>query len=174
MGDNISLLHQFMRLSRTVGFIFAWFDNLDLQVFTPNGRRTTHVVTHEFQQPHPAGILEYGHAEPGKSSLIIPRLSKKTAQSSSCSNHSGNIPLLHYTGPNKVNPPAMPCSQGQPYLDVCARNASLSASQVRIWSGWIHCSLTIMQWNGMTSIAGVLRLIMLLKALQAPTCLALS
>ena len=43
----------------------------------------------------------------------------------------------------------------------------------RIWSGWIHCSLTRMQWNGMTSIAGVLRLIMLLKALQAPTCLAL-
>ena len=129
IGDNISLLHQFMGLSRTVGIIFAWFDNLDLQVFTPNGRRTTHVVTHEFQQPHPAGILEYGCAQPGKSSLIIPRLSKKTAQSSSCSNHSGSIPLLHYTGPNKVNPPAMPCSQGVPYLDVCARNASLSASQ---------------------------------------------
>ena len=104
MGDNISLLHQFMGLSRTVGIIFAWFDNLDLQVFTPNGRSTTHVVTHEFQQPHLAGILEYGCAQPGKSSFIIPRLSKKTAQSSSCSNHSGSIPLLHYTGPNKVNP----------------------------------------------------------------------
>ena len=55
LGDNVQLLHEFMGLSRTVGVIFAWFDNLDLQVFTPNGRRTTHVMSHEFQQPHPAG-----------------------------------------------------------------------------------------------------------------------
>ena len=46
LGDNAQLLHQFMGLSRTVGVIFAWFDNLDLQVFTPNGRRTTHVLSH--------------------------------------------------------------------------------------------------------------------------------
>ena len=39
LGDNAQLLHQFMGLSRTVGVIFAWFDNLDLQVCTPNGRR---------------------------------------------------------------------------------------------------------------------------------------
>jgi len=36
-GDNAQVLHQFMGLCRTVGVVFAWFDNLDLQVFTPNG-----------------------------------------------------------------------------------------------------------------------------------------
>ena len=142
-----------MGLSQTVGIIFAWFDNLDLQVFTPNGWRTTQVVTHEFQQPHPAGILEYGPAQPGKSSLIIPRLLKKTAQSSSCSNHSGSIPLLHYTGPNKVNPPAMPCSQGVPYLDVCGRNTSLSASQEKDmkWLNTLFINENAMEWHGFNS-----------------------
>ena len=56
LGDNAPILHQFMGLSRSVGIIFAWFDNLDLQVFTPNDRRSTHVLWHEFQQPHPAAI----------------------------------------------------------------------------------------------------------------------
>ncbi|CAB4025349.1 Hypothetical predicted protein [Paramuricea clavata] len=56
LGDNAPILHQFMGLSRSVGIIFAWFDNLDLQVFAPNGRRSTHVLSHEFQQLHPAGI----------------------------------------------------------------------------------------------------------------------
>jgi hypothetical protein len=57
LGDNKEIVHKFMGLSKTVGVIFAWFDNLDLQVFTPNGRRSTHVLSHEFQQPHPAGIV---------------------------------------------------------------------------------------------------------------------
>ncbi|KAG0722409.1 hypothetical protein GWK47_006036 [Chionoecetes opilio] len=96
-----------MGLCRTVGVIFAWFDNLDLQVFTPNGRRTTHVLSHEFQQPQPAGILEYGRAKTGMSSLIIPGLSKKAAQSKTSSSSSGSLPLQHYTGPTKMNPPAV-------------------------------------------------------------------
>ena len=48
LGNNVELLRQSLGLSRTVGVIFAWFENLDLQVFTPNGRRATHVLSHEF------------------------------------------------------------------------------------------------------------------------------
>jgi len=33
-----------MGLSRTVGLIFGWYDNLDLLVATPNGRRETHAM----------------------------------------------------------------------------------------------------------------------------------
>ena len=69
-GDKAQVLHQFMGLCRTVGVIFAWFANFDLQVFPPNGRRTTHVLSHEFQQPHPAGMLEYGHAKPGMQTIL--------------------------------------------------------------------------------------------------------
>jgi hypothetical protein len=32
-----------------VGPVFGWFDNFVLQVTTPNGRRDTHVMIHEFQ-----------------------------------------------------------------------------------------------------------------------------
>ena len=87
LGDNAPILHQLMGLSRSVGIIFAWFDNLDLQVFTPDGRQSTHVLSHEIQQSHPASILEYGRAKPGESNLIISRLSKKSAQSVHNSNY---------------------------------------------------------------------------------------
>ena len=150
LGDNAQLLHQFMGLSRTVGVIFAWFDNLDLQVFTPNGRRTTHVLSHGFQQPHPAGILEYGHAHPGKSDLIIPRLSKKAAQSRTSSSSSGSLPLQHYTGPSKVNPPAVDATSGFSYQEVCARQASLAAAQEKDmkWLNTVSTQVNAMEWGG--------------------------
>ena len=127
LGDNIEVLHQFMGLSKRVGIIFAWFDNLDLQVFTPSGQCSTHVLSHEFQQPHPAGNLEYGHAKPGTSNLTIPRLSKIAAQSRTSSSSSGNLPLQHYTGATKVNPPAVQVNSGFSYMEVCARQNSLAA-----------------------------------------------
>lgn len=70
----MDILHQFMGLSRTVGVIFGWFDNLDLQVITLSGCRNTHAMVHEFQQSHPAGIMQMGHARPGESTLVLPRL----------------------------------------------------------------------------------------------------
>lgn len=110
-----------MGLSRSVGIIFAWFDNVDLQVFTPNGRRSTHVFLHEFQQSHPAGILEYGRAKPGESNLIIPRLPKKAAQSVHNSNSSsGSLSLQRYTGKVKVNPPTIQFTSGISCEEICA------------------------------------------------------
>lgn len=150
LGDNAQLLHRFTGLSRTVGIIFAWFDNLDLQVFTPNGRRTTHVLSHEFQQPHPAGILEYGRARPGKSTLIIPRLSKKTAWSKTSNNSSGSLPLQHYTGPIKVNPPHVEVTSGISYTEACARQASLATAQEKDmnWLNTLNAQDSAMEWGG--------------------------
>ena len=64
LGESSNILNEFMGLSKSVGVIFGWFDNLDLQVYTPNGRRGTHAMIHEFQQSHPAGILECGRGQP--------------------------------------------------------------------------------------------------------------
>ena len=138
-----------MGLFRTVGVVFAWFDNLDLQVFTPNGRRTTHVLTHEFQQPHPAGILEYGRAKQGMSSFIIPRLSKKAAQSETSRSSSGSLPLQLYTVPTKVNPPAVEDTSGICYQEVCARKVSLATVQKRMKRlNTFNTQETAMEWGG--------------------------
>lgn len=154
LGDNSQVLHQFMGLSRTVGVIFAWFDNFDLQVFTPNGRRSTHVLSHEFQQPHPAGIVEYGRAKPGTSRLVIPRLSKKATQSKTSSSASGSLPLQHYTGPTKLNPPAIDVTSGISYQDVCARNASLATAQEKDmkWLNTLHIQENAMEWGGFNNM----------------------
>ena len=109
MGDDVNVLHQFMGLDRRVGLIFGWFDNLDLQVCTPNGQRNTHAMVTEFQQAHPAGILHTGRARPGESRLIIPRLSITMSKQVSSSR---SLPLLHYHGPSKAIPPASPKNIG--------------------------------------------------------------
>ena len=125
MGDDVDVLHQFMGLNRTVGVIFGWFDNLDLQVCTPNGRRNTHAMVHEFQQSHPAGILQTGRARPGQSSLVIPRLSPSASKDHSSS---GSLNLQHYTGPSKVLPPAVPKNCVISFSELKARQKSLQAA----------------------------------------------
>ena len=97
-----NVLQEAMGLSRRVGPIFGWFDNFDLSVSTPNGRRETHVMAHEFQT-NATGIIEKGEVEPGLMNLKIPRLPR-----SSCDtiNNMPAIPLQHYTGPRKMNPPS--------------------------------------------------------------------
>ena len=121
VSSNADLLNRFMGLSKRVGVIFGWFDNLDIQVCTPNGRRNTHAMAHEFQQPHSAGILEAGLAHPGTSNLVIPRLTKTLSASN---RPSQSLHLEHYTGPKKVDPPAMSMTPFS-YSDVCARQTSL-------------------------------------------------
>ena len=46
---NATTLHQIMGLTQTVGLTFSWYDNFDLLVSTPNGRRETHAMATEFQ-----------------------------------------------------------------------------------------------------------------------------
>ena len=147
VGDRSSILHQAMGLSRRVGPIFGWFDNLDLLVSTPNGRRDTHVMAHEFQQ-HPSGILETGSAQPGSMNLVIPRLLLSASRSLKIST-SRSVPLQHYTGPKKVNPPVIQTASGIPYSDVCARNESLAAAQLKD-TQWLNSlsSDNSMEWYG--------------------------
>ena len=42
--DNVASLHRMRGLSRTVGVVFGWYDNFDLLVSTPDGRRETHAM----------------------------------------------------------------------------------------------------------------------------------
>uniref|UniRef100_UPI00358E0907 uncharacterized protein n=1 Tax=Myxine glutinosa TaxID=7769 RepID=UPI00358E0907 len=144
VGDNTTLLHQAMGVTRRVGPIFGWFDNFDLQVSTPNGCRETHVMAHEFQM-NPAGIIEKGSAELGVMNLVIPRLPRSVAQV----HQAQSISLVHYTGPKKVNPPLILVSSGIPYTDVCARNRSLASAEVRDaqWLNTLSSDQSI-EWHG--------------------------
>ena len=76
---NAATLHRMMGLTQTVGVIFGWYDNFDLLVSTPNGRRETHAMATEFQM-HPAGIIN-SSTQPGISTLKFPRLTSMQAKS---------------------------------------------------------------------------------------------
>ena len=58
---------------------FGWFDNFDLLVSTPNGRRETHVMAHEFQM-NPNCNLENSSAKLGVMNLVVSRLLRSAAQ----------------------------------------------------------------------------------------------
>ncbi len=113
-----------MGFTQKVGLVFGWYDNFDLLVSTPNGRRETHAMATEFQM-HPAGIIESGSAQSGISTLTIPRLTYKLAKSVGCNRA---IPLLHYTGPKKVVPPAASIRRntGISYTGMCSTDWSES------------------------------------------------
>ena len=70
VSENALSLHQMMGFTKSAGVVFGWYDNFDLMVSTPNGRRETHAMATEFQM-HPAGIVESGKSQPKLSSLII-------------------------------------------------------------------------------------------------------
>ena len=140
VGDNdrSSILHQAMGVSRRVGPIFGWFDNLDLLISTPNGRRDTHVMVQEFQQ-HPSGILETGSAQPGSMNLVIPSCLLLSASLALKISTSRSVPLQHYMGPKKFH---------IPYSDVCARNESCSCSAEGHQMAEFRCH-QITAWSGM-------------------------
>ena len=143
--DNAATLHQMMGLSRTVGLVFGWYDNFDLSVSTPNGRRETHAMATEFQI-HPAGIIEPGTAMlPGISTLVIPRLTAKQYKSV---DDTRAIPLMHYTGAKKVIPPEVRTASIS-YADVCAQKSSLVTAQEKD-TNWLNSlgQEDAMEWNG--------------------------
>ena len=140
VGDNAATLHRMMGFTQTDGLVFGWYDNFDLLVSTPNGRRETHAMATEFQI-HPAGIIN-GNTQPGISTVIIPRLTSKQAKSVG---KNRATPLIHCTGPKKVIPPAVPTANGISYNEVCSTNKSGGCSREgyavaqqpgkKIWSG---------------------------------------
>ena len=101
----------------------------------------------EFQM-HPAGIIN-GNTQPDISTAIIPRLTSKQAKSVG---KNRAIPIIHYTGPKKVMPPAVPTRNITriSYTEVCARQASLIAAQERDteWLNSLSQGQEAMEWNG--------------------------
>lgn len=91
--DNPNLLHRLAGLSKEVVVIFGWYDNVDMFLSTPNGRRETHIMSNQFQA-HPAGIIEAGQAKAQLSSLVIPRL---TYTQMKAKDVKPAIQLKHYT-----------------------------------------------------------------------------
>ena len=76
--ENSEIVHNLMGVSRQAGLIiFGWFDNLNINVSTPNGHHETHAMAIEFQN-HSAG--EMGLEQQCIRTLKIPRLSAKQAQ----------------------------------------------------------------------------------------------
>ena len=100
-SGNGRKVHEAICLMRRVGPIFAWCDNFDLLVCTPNGRRETHAMAIEFQQ-HPSGVLECDSAKAGLLNLTIPCLYKREVASLRLGSKS--VVMERYTGPKKVTP----------------------------------------------------------------------
>jgi hypothetical protein len=102
-------------------------------------------MAHEFQQ-HPAGIVQTGSTRPGVMKLVIPRLPRAAARSVGTNRA---IPLQHYAGPKKVNPPVIPMNLGISYTDVCTRVKSLADAQNKD-TQWLNSlsSDTTLEWSG--------------------------
>jgi len=114
-SENASKIHDVIGLTKRVGPIVGGFDNYDL-VCTPNGDRETCAMALEFQQ-HPEAINETGSAKPGVINVTIPHFNKST---SGCLLSCHSVVMKYDTGP-KVNPPAVVCTSGPPYIDIpCA------------------------------------------------------
>ena len=101
VSNNTYTLHQMMRSISSAGLVFGWFDNFYLLVTTPNGCRETHAMATEFQM-HPA--RDVGSSPPALDKIVIPRLTSNQAK---LVGKDKAVPLVHYTGPKKVKPPAM-------------------------------------------------------------------
>ena len=78
-GENPDIFNKFMGLDVNVGALSGWYDNLDLQLCTPSGKKNTHAMIHQFQQSNPQREIVQSRAQPGCSSLVIPRLTKRQA-----------------------------------------------------------------------------------------------
>ena len=143
-GGNV---HEAIGLMRRVGPMFGWFDNFDLLVCTPNGRRETHAMAIEFQQ-HPSGVLECGSAKAGLLNLTIPRLCK--GEVASLWFGSKSVVMARYTGPKKVNHSLVACRPGPPFTDVCALQGGLERAQV-VDTQWLNSLLhepSPIEWGG--------------------------
>ena len=87
---NGGKVHEAIGLMRRVGPIFGWFDNCELLVCTPNGRRETHAMAIEFQQ-HLSDVLECGSAH-GRRSVgdvgdASPHFPERGGQHTNCPPH---------------------------------------------------------------------------------------
>ena len=101
--NNKQYLNNMLGFTRELGPISAWCGNLDMFVFSPNGRRSTHVMVSEFNQHLSSeGTIEQ-RADVGVMNVNIPRLRKSEAASLRLSQPSATI--KHYVGPKKLQPP---------------------------------------------------------------------
>ena len=96
--DNQSEYHKTLGLSAKIGPIFNRADSYDLHITSPNGMKTTHMMTMESMQ-HPAGIH---NAYIGVIQMKIPLLKEHELSTTQLAND--GIQLEHYVGPSKRNP----------------------------------------------------------------------
>ena len=145
VSNNTYTLHQMMRFTSSAGLVFGWFDNFDLLVTTPNGHRETHAMATEFQM-HPA--RDVGSSPPALDKIVIPRLTSNQAK---LVGKDKAVPLVHYTGPKKVKPPAMATiTTGISYKQAHAQQRSLEAAQEKDvqWLNSLNQGEDAMEWNG--------------------------
>ncbi len=88
-----------MGLERKMDVIFGWMDNLDLQIFTPDGRRA-----HTRWHTNSSNLIRVV-SRPSVSPLSRPRLQKVDTVRSTPEVCDAGLALLHYTGKKQVNPP---------------------------------------------------------------------
>ena len=112
------------------GPVYGWFDNYDLNVFTPNGKRETHAMAVEFSQNKLDVVSEdsdvcFQRDVKGTHDITVPRLSKKAMESLQLTN-SSPIEIKHYSGPKKPLPPCIQRHAGPCLSDIILTEQSVS------------------------------------------------
>ena len=112
---------EYESLSPDRWLVSAWFDNYNLNVYTPNGKRETHAMAIEFiQHTLPTVVQDQNVKLP-----VIPRLTKVQVASLKLSEISP-VEYLHHVGPKNPKSSKITNHQGQHFEDLMQQHTSLN------------------------------------------------
>jgi len=103
----------------------SWFDNYDLNIFTPNGKRETHAMAIEFMQQQQ---VDLNKAQPDlEPKPVVERLTKAETSSVKLGELSA-IPIHYSHGKEQPTPPDIRIHEGLSLADVQRVNASVRSA----------------------------------------------
>ena len=101
----------------------GWFDNFDLNIFTPNGRRETHAMAIEFTQQKAESSTDSN----ATSESDITRLTKLEARTTKLGEISA-VPIQHHRSRGRPAPPAITIHEGLSFSELHKLNATVEAA----------------------------------------------
>ena len=140
-------------LEKSNGPIHSWGDNFDLNVFTPNGCRSTHAMATQLMK-NPVGIQpeDQGCVDEGVLSLNLPRLTKLEASKLHLAEKNSFI-IEHYSGPKKMNPPDLPYLPNSASTKNSTRKHVSKAQQKdAAWLTQLHSSPLPFDWAAYNAV----------------------
>ena len=103
----------------------GWFDNYDLNIFTPNGRRETHAIAIELTQQKAASSTD--SKSTSDSGSDITRLTKLEARTTKLGEISA-VPIQHHHSRGRPAPPAITIHEGLSFRELQKLSATVEAA----------------------------------------------